>query len=164
MKTSYRNTISFYSSQSGAALVVGLLLLLVLTLLAVSGMNSAGLELTMAGNTQIQEKAFQMAEQGIQIAVVKPSNFDTSQIKTLNSQSPACGGSALASTDSNSCEQTTVTITPINPEGTAAVTSPGNSLNKFRDYPFQVQSVATSAQNATTTNTQITSILSQSGS
>ena len=38
--------------QRGAALVIGLLLLLVLTLLAVSGMSSASVELIMAGNEQ----------------------------------------------------------------------------------------------------------------
>ena len=40
--------------QDGAALVVGLILLLVLTLLAVSGMTTASLELQMAGNEQYQ--------------------------------------------------------------------------------------------------------------
>ena len=44
--------------QSGAALVVGLLLLLVLTILAISGMTTATLELQMAGNEQYQERAF----------------------------------------------------------------------------------------------------------
>jgi type IV pilus assembly protein PilX len=51
--------------QQGAALVVGLLLLLVLTLLAISGMNTASLELVMAGNTQYQQVAFQNAEHAI---------------------------------------------------------------------------------------------------
>ena len=48
--------------QRGAALVVGLLLLLVLTILAISGMTTATLELQMAGNRQYQERAFQAAE------------------------------------------------------------------------------------------------------
>src|SRR5690606_2858774 len=37
--------------QRGAALVVGLILLMVLTVLAISGMNTSTLELQMAGNT-----------------------------------------------------------------------------------------------------------------
>lgn len=56
-------------AQSGAALVVGLLLLLVLTLLAISGMTTASLELQMAGNDQYQERAFQMADAGIEQAI-----------------------------------------------------------------------------------------------
>lgn len=48
--------------QRGAALVVGLVLLMVLTLLAVSTMRTASLELVMAGNTQFRENAFRLAE------------------------------------------------------------------------------------------------------
>ncbi len=55
--------------QRGAALVVGLMLLLVLTLLAVTGMNTASTELIMAGNAQWQENAFQAAETGIEQAI-----------------------------------------------------------------------------------------------
>ena len=56
-------------AQRGAALVVGLILLLVLTLLAISGMTTASLELKMAGNDQYQERAFQMADAGIEQAI-----------------------------------------------------------------------------------------------
>jgi hypothetical protein len=55
--------------QSGAALVVGLLLLLVLTILAISGMTTATLELQMAGNEQYQDRAFQAAEAGIEQSI-----------------------------------------------------------------------------------------------
>ena len=51
--------------QSGAALVVSMILLMVLTVLAVSTMSTASLEVTMAGNDQFQENAFQLAETGI---------------------------------------------------------------------------------------------------
>src|SRR5258705_8739691 len=54
------------SHERGAALVIGLILLLLLTLLAVSGMNSASLEFIMAGNEQYRANAFQAAEAGIQ--------------------------------------------------------------------------------------------------
>lgn len=55
--------------QRGAALVVGLILLMVLTVLGVSGMNTSTLELTMASNAQFQQDAFQAAETGIDIAI-----------------------------------------------------------------------------------------------
>jgi type IV pilus assembly protein PilX len=57
--------------QSGAALVVGLILLLVLTVLAVSGMATASLELLMAGNMQYQERSFQAADAGIEQALAR---------------------------------------------------------------------------------------------
>lgn len=57
-------------AQTGATLIVGLVLLLVLTVVGVSGMNTATMEITMAANTQFQQDAFQQAEDGIDIAIV----------------------------------------------------------------------------------------------
>ncbi|MDX1562480.1 MAG: PilX N-terminal domain-containing pilus assembly protein [Gammaproteobacteria bacterium] len=62
------------SRQRGAALIVGLVLMLVLTVLGVSGMNMATLELTMANNSQAQQVAFQAAESGIDFAMSGPVN------------------------------------------------------------------------------------------
>jgi Tfp pilus assembly protein PilX len=59
-------TLARPGSQRGAALVIGLVLLLVLTILAVSTMRTASLELAMAGNAQFRENAFQLAESGIE--------------------------------------------------------------------------------------------------
>jgi type IV pilus assembly protein PilX len=57
--------------QSGAALVVGLLLLVVITVLAISGMNTATTELAMARNDQNYENAFQAAETGLESALAQ---------------------------------------------------------------------------------------------
>ncbi|HEY4644766.1 MAG TPA: PilX N-terminal domain-containing pilus assembly protein [Steroidobacteraceae bacterium] len=54
-------TTRFRLAERGAALVVGLVLLVILTLLAISGMNTATTELVMAGNEMYQENAFQAA-------------------------------------------------------------------------------------------------------
>ena len=61
--------VSLRSRQGGATLIVGLVLLLVLTVVGVSGMNTATMEVTMSGNTQFQQDAFQMAEDGIDLAI-----------------------------------------------------------------------------------------------
>ncbi len=55
--------------QCGAALIVGLILMMVLTLLAISTMRTSTLELAMAGNAQHHQQAIQLAETGIQDAV-----------------------------------------------------------------------------------------------
>ncbi len=55
--------------QDGAALVVGLVLLVVITVLAISGMNTATTELAMARNDQNYENAFQAAETGLENAI-----------------------------------------------------------------------------------------------
>ncbi len=70
------NAISCRSEQRGAALVVGLILLMVLTVLGISSMNTATLELAMAGNTQHHQEAFQAAETGIDISISQ-RNFNT---------------------------------------------------------------------------------------
>ncbi len=61
--------------QRGAALVIGLVLLVVITVLAISGMNTATTELAMARNDQNAENAFQAAETGLENALAQGS-FD----------------------------------------------------------------------------------------
>ncbi len=63
------NHINSRRKQNGAALVVGLILLVVVTVLAVSGMNTATTELAMARNNQNYENAFQAAETGLETAL-----------------------------------------------------------------------------------------------
>ena len=54
------------SRQRGAALVIGLILLVVITLLAVVGMNIANTELASATSEQLRLRAFNAAETGIE--------------------------------------------------------------------------------------------------
>jgi type IV pilus assembly protein PilX len=67
--------------QSGAALIVSMVLLMVLTLLAISTMRTASLEIAMAGNNQYTENAFQLAETGVERhiadALANPNKCDT---------------------------------------------------------------------------------------
>lgn len=65
------------ADERGAALIVGLILMLALTVLGISGMNMATLELTMANNMQSQQLAFQRAETGIDRAITMPANPGT---------------------------------------------------------------------------------------
>lgn len=68
MKTNFQAVIN-RKRQQGAALIVGLLLLVVITVLAVSGMNTATTELAMARNDQTYENVFQSAEKGLENAL-----------------------------------------------------------------------------------------------
>ena len=65
-----------HSKQQGAALVVGLILLVVITVLAISGMNTATTSLAMARNDMNYENAFQAAETGLENALAQ-GLFDT---------------------------------------------------------------------------------------
>lgn len=76
------STLSNNSRQSGAALIVGLILLVVITVLAVSGMNTATTELAMARNDQNYENAFQAAETGLEQALAQ-GQFNTATSTTV---------------------------------------------------------------------------------
>lgn len=77
------NAPSLARSQRGATLIVGLVLLLVLTVVGVSGMNTATMEINMAANTQFQQDAFQQTEDGIDI-VLGTRNYTTDTDRTLD--------------------------------------------------------------------------------
>ena len=68
--------------QAGAALVIGLLLLVVVTVLAVSGMSTAITGLAIARNDQGYEYAFQAAETGLEHAISQPT-YSTSASVTM---------------------------------------------------------------------------------
>jgi type IV pilus assembly protein PilX len=74
-----------FKKQQGAALVVGLILLVVITVLAISGMNTATTGLAMARNDQNYENAFQAAESGIEQALGQ-GNFNTAGSKTVTGE------------------------------------------------------------------------------
>ncbi len=76
------NVRNLRNKQQGAALVVGLILLVVITVLAVSGMNTATTELAMARNDQTTENAFQAAERGLETALSQ-GQFNTLANTTL---------------------------------------------------------------------------------
>jgi type IV pilus assembly protein PilX len=81
-------TMTSLKKQNGAALVVGLILLVVVTVLAISGMNTATTELALARNDQNYESAFQAAETGIEFALSQ-SSFNTLAPTILNPDIPA---------------------------------------------------------------------------
>ena len=84
MKNLHRNSIG---KQRGAALVVGLLLLVVVTVLAISGMNTATTELALACNDMAYENAFQAAETGLATALSQGA-YETSASQVLE-QAPS---------------------------------------------------------------------------
>lgn len=57
---------SHKSRQRGAALIIGLILLAIITLLAVVGMNISNSELASATNEQLRMRAFRAAETGLE--------------------------------------------------------------------------------------------------
>jgi len=83
MNTKYQTMID-RKRQQGAALIVGLMLLVVITILAVSGMNTATTELALARNDQTYENAFQAAETGLETALAQ-GGFNTTAVIPVTS-------------------------------------------------------------------------------
>lgn len=75
--------------QSGATLITALIMLIVLTLLVVSGIRSSNTNLRIAGNMQMQEEAAAAAQQAIE-RVVSSSVFDSST-QTVGNYTVAIG-------------------------------------------------------------------------
>jgi type IV pilus assembly protein PilX len=130
-------------TQQGAALIVGLVLLMVLTVLGVSGMNMAALELTMAGNMQSQQAAFQAAETGIDIPIGR-GLFTTAGVSTL-APTPLGDGSYSAQS-----QTTCVATTPV-PD---IAFSMGTATGTAQAFHFDIVSVGTGPRGATATHNQ----------
>lgn len=91
------------NKQHGATLVVALVMLVVLTLLVVSGIRSSNSNLRIAGNMQFQEEAIAAAQQATEVII--SSNFTTAPAAsavsvtmgtatyTANVLTPVCAGS-----------------------------------------------------------------------
>lgn len=138
------------SEQRGAALVVGLLLLLVLTVLGISGLVMATMELQMAGNQQYQERAFQAAESGIEQAMRSP-NLNT----TYTAAAPL---NATVNVSAGSSGQSDKAATKLYFDAEAGITPvPGGGYSLgtgLQAYHFIVESTGNSARGANDTHTQ----------
>ena len=65
------------NKQNGAVLMTALIMLVLLTMLGLSSMNTTTMEEKMASNTQLINRAFQAAATGIEIAYNDSNAFDT---------------------------------------------------------------------------------------
>jgi len=126
-------------AQQGAALIVGLVLMLAITILGVSGINMATLELNMAGNSQAAQLAFQAAETGIDVALAGPVSTTTPQVY---SNVPIGDG-----TYTFSARVTCAGTTPV-PEG---IYSEGIGA---RAIHFDIEATGRGPRNASSTHTQ----------
>ena len=117
------------------------MLLLVLTLLAVSGMNSASVELIMAGNEQYRQNAFQASEAGIEDAM-RNGTFDGISVDA-----------SLADVDFTGTDTYTVTITP-QLNGQILSAGAGNTYEVSGNIHYEIQSQGESVRGAQVTHWQ----------
>jgi type IV pilus assembly protein PilX len=129
--------------QQGAALVVGLILLVVLTILAVSGVFTSNMELRMVRNSQSQEHSFQAAEVAIEDALANPVLSTSTTFNQATTAVPNSPG------DTYSYNMQFVGQAPL---GTGMT---GFSIGtSFQTYHFQVNSTGNGPDNAVSNHTQ----------
>jgi len=136
-------------SQRGATLIVGLVLLLVLTVVGVSGMNTATMEVAMAANTQFQQDAFQITEDAIDLAVAAQNlNTDPTTPTIIN----WVGGGAEY--DRRAVATYIGKASPIPPGGAGASSGNRGTGNSYSAYHYDVQAVGRVPRNASAQHVQ----------
>jgi type IV pilus assembly protein PilX len=129
--------------QQGAALVIGLILLVVLTILAVSGVFTSTMELRMVRNSQSQERAFQAAEVAVEDALANPVLSTSAVFNQATVAVPNSPG------DTYSYSLQFVGETPL---GTGMT---GYSIGSaFQSYHFQVDTTGNGPDSAVSNHTQ----------
>ena len=73
-----RQSIRMPTSQSGAVLFTALVLMVLMTMLAVTMMGNTAMDEKMAQNSQDKNRAFQAAETGIEMAIANAGSMNTS--------------------------------------------------------------------------------------
>lgn len=140
--------IKFKRSETGAALIVGLLLLLVLTILGISGMNSASLEFIMAGNEQFKNNAFQAAETGIEITGSDPASL------IANDALPPVTTTGNAIAGSNDTYAATVTFQGKGNSLPGFGVGTAHAATTIKGYYFTIATTGSSARGATASHVQ----------
>ncbi len=137
--------------QRGAALVVSLILLMMLTLLAISTMSTASLEVTMAGNDQFAENAFQLAESANEQFL---QTIDGNTLLCVNNENPTvCDIPVTAVADPNGGPNLGTFNTQsryVSDRGQC----PGSSEGAVIRFNFELQAIGNSADNAVSQHTQ----------
>jgi hypothetical protein len=132
------------SREHGAALIIGLILLAIITLLAVVGMNISNSELSSATSEQLRLRAFQAAEGGIEHGLIEMkfvgTTADAEGGKTFDPE-PAAG--SPEDDEGNALDTYTNTIAY---RGSGSVS--GYSGKDFAAYHYSIISEGKSSRNA----------------
>ena len=130
-------------SQSGVALVVGLILLTALTVIGASAMSTATLDLIMSSNAQFLDQAFQAAETGIDLAIAEGTFDVESPTAVVHTGWNDGAASAEVSIGYSEC-------TPV--PGTAFSLAGG--AGRLQAFHFEIIAVGMGPRNAVSTHAQ----------
>jgi type II secretory pathway pseudopilin PulG len=145
------------NKQRGAALIIGLILLAIITLLAVVGMNISNSELSAATSEQLRMRAFQAAETGVERGLAGLLDIPTSSTAEVEGAVTPVEGAPTNPDDE-----------PIDHYQTRSQYRGESNLvdgygKGFGSFHFTVVSEGTSARNAIAEHTQGAYIVNQTG-
>jgi Tfp pilus assembly protein PilX len=119
-------------SHRGAALVIALALLLIVTLLATAGMAVSTAEFVMAGNEQFHRNAIDSASAGVEVAIARLAASETHRHAAVSAEGQTVSGDYVAH---------------VRFAGEEA-NLPGFSAEKFSALHFEIDSSGASARSA----------------
>ena len=146
-----RQSIRMPTSQSGAVLFTALVLMVLMTMLAVTMMGNTAMDEKMAQNSQDKNRAFQAAETGIEMAIANSGSMNTS-----NAIQSATGLSNFNTPDATTLGTATtgygvsVTYSSVFLQKTPVTRGSGFD-SSFANYWFELQSRARTATGAEST-------------
>jgi hypothetical protein len=139
--------VSQFQRHRGAVLVVALVLLLIITLLATTGMAMSTAELVMAGNEQFHRKAADAASAGVETVIARLAARSPERSAALTSAGTTAAGDYVASARF------------VGEESNLS----GFSAEKFTGLHFDIESSGGSARNASDAQVQGVLVIESQG-
>lgn len=143
-------TMSYH--QNGAVLIISLILLLLLTLIGASSIQTTSLEEKMTGNIRDENLAFQAAETALRAGEARATTLDITSFSVANN---GTGGTGLYTTIGTGAQASGYWQTVDWTNNTAVATYTGGSLNYIHSAPQYIieELTPTPSTSGTTTNT-----------
>lgn len=138
-----------HRGQRGAALVIGLILLAVITLLAVVGMNISNTELASATSEQLRLRAFNAAESGIEARMQTLADDATTTSDPVEDPPEAVENSPV-NVFTGEAADTYTTVTRYHGEGSMISRF---STGVFLGFHYSIESTGRSTRNAESVHT-----------
>ena len=139
---SNKQVIRIPTSQSGAVLFTALVLMVLMTMLAVTMMGNTAMDEKMAQNSQDKNRAFQAAETGIEMAIANSGSMNTSnQIEDGTGLSSFSQGDATTLGTAATGYGVSVTYSSVFLQKTPVTRGSGFD-SSFANYWFELQSKA----------------------
>ena len=146
------NPVPAMDKQRGATLVISLILLLVMTILGVSTMSTAKMEMRMAANNQFLENAFQLAETGLETTIQgfnSTGNFPAPGFANCPPGATMPLGAATVVVDLRGAFRSGTGFCGQSPDF-----SGGSSLGKISQFHYRIDSRGVSQSSSTSLNRQ----------